>query len=190
MGAPAFSVSLWQPNTNGLFDGAKRFFKNGDIITIVIAESSNAVHEWTSEREKDVTVEGTAANPGLGAGTKNLFGRFLPFMGMDYKSEVKSDATSDRKTTLSATVAAQVVNVLPNGNLQIVARKVIRVNAEEQLIELTGNVRPEDITPANVLSSRSIADATIRVNGTLRYTNDERPSIIEKFTSFITGLFF
>jgi len=188
--APSFAVSLWQPDKNGLFDGAKRFFKNGDIITISIDESTNAEHEWKSEREKDVSVAGTAANPGLGAGTKNLFGRFLPFMGMDYNSELKSENTSDRSTTLRATVAAQVVNVLPNGNLQILARKVIRVNSEEQTIELTGNVRPADITPANVLSSRAIADATIKVNGTLRHSGDERPSILEKVTTFIHGLFF
>lgn len=187
---PAFAVSLWNPGAGGLFDGSKRVFKTGDIITIRIDENTSALHEWTVEREKEMTVDATAANPGLGAGTKNLFGRFLPFIGADYNSEFKTENESDRKTRLTATVAAQVVNVLPNGNLQIIARKILRVNSEEQLIELTGNVRPADITAENVLSSRVIADASIKVNGTLRYTNDEKPSIIEKVFGFITGIFF
>lgn len=190
VGQPVFAVSLWKSNTNGLFDGAKRYFKTGDIVTILVDERTTALHEWSSEREKQMNVAGTAADPGLGAGTKNLFGRFFPFMGVDYEAEVTTENQSDRNTRLAATVAAQVVNVLPNGNLQVLARKVIRVNSEEQLIELTGNIRPEDITTENVVSSRAIADATIKVNGTLRYTNDEKPSVIERVMGFFTGLFF
>lgn len=186
---PAASTSLWGANAASIYTQPVRVFKNGDIITIVVNEATTADHKWKSEREKQMQFTGTASDPGAGAGNKNLFARFFPFMGLDYQSELKTDNTSDRSTNLRSTVAAEVVNVLPNGNLQIVARKVTRVNSEEQLIELTGNIRPEDVTAGNVVSSNSIADANIKVNGSLRYTNDVNPSPLERVFSFISGLF-
>jgi flagellar L-ring protein FlgH len=186
---PAGSVSLWGNNSGSIFTQPVRNFKNGDIITIVVNEATTAGQQWTWEREKEWQVGATASDPGACAGKKNLFARFFPFMGLDYNSEYSTDNRSDRSTNFRATVSAEVVNVMPNGNLQIVARKVIRVNSEEQLIELTGNIRPLDISPGNTISSNAIADANIKVNGTLRYTNDAKPSPLERIFSFISGLF-
>ncbi len=186
---PAPSISLWQPTTRSLYEANRRVFKTGDIITILVQENTSADHQWKSERDKQWEVAGTTTPDGNGAGTKNLLGRFFPFMGLDYQSNFQTDNTSDRRTQLSATVAAEVVNVMPNGNLQIVARKVIRVNSEEQLIEMTGNIRPDDVSENNVVSSTAVADATIKVNGSLRYMNDQRPSPLERIFSFVTGLF-
>ncbi len=195
---PASSVSLWNQAANqagstngnvGLFQPVKQSFRVGDIITIAVNEANEADHQWRAERETDNTIEGTAAPSGDGAGRVNLLGLFFPFMSAGYQSEVTSDNRSDRSVSLRATLAAEVVNVLPNGNLQVVAKKVTRVNSEEQLIELTGNIRPEDISAANIVSSTAIADATIKVNGSLRYTNDNKPGILERIASFLSGLF-
>ncbi|MEK8023408.1 MAG: flagellar basal body L-ring protein FlgH [Candidatus Hydrogenedentota bacterium] len=187
----ASAVSLWQQgNGGGLFNAGKRSFKTGDIITIRIDETTDANHQWKTEREKEVTADGTVAPTGNGAGTKNLFGRFVPFINLDYEGKLSSDNQSDRRTSLTATVAAEVLNVLPNGNLQVIARKIMRVNSEEQLIELTGHIRPDDVSASNIVSSNAVANASIKVNGTLRYTNDERPSFLEKAFAFVTGIFF
>lgn len=189
LGTSASAVSLWDDKRGGLF-GSERNFKVGDIIRIQIQEATNADHEWSQNREKEVTIGATAAAQGAGAGTGNLIGRFLPFMNGEYMSELETENESDRTLVVSALVAAEVVNVLPNGNLQLIARKVIRVNSEEQLIELTGNVRPQDVTPTNIVSSAALADANIKVNGTWRYGNDRKAGLLEKFFSFLTGVFF
>lgn len=190
LATPVLSVSLWNPQQSaGLYQQPPKVWRNGDIITIVINENTSADHEWTTERDKQWQVGGSAAAEGVGAGTTNLFGRFFPFMNLEYQNRLQQDNKADRKTTFTATVAAEVVNVLPNGNLQIVARKVIRVNSEEQLIELTGNIRPDDVTPQNMIPSSAVADANIKVNGTLRYTNSDRPSPLERVFSFVSGLF-
>jgi flagellar L-ring protein precursor FlgH len=186
---PAGSVSLWGNGSGSIFTQPVRTFKSGDIITIIVNEATTADQQWKWEREKEWQVGATASDPGAGAGKKNLFARFFPFMGLDFNSEYTTDNRSDRSTNFRATVSAEVVNVMPNGNLQIVARKVIRVNSEEQLIELTGNIRPLDVTLGNTISSNAIADANIKVNGTLRYTNDANPSPLERVFSFISGLF-
>lgn len=187
---PAGSVSLWnQSQAPGLYAPVRQSWKVGDIITVYIDEATTADHQWTAERDKEVTIEGGAAAEGAGAGRVNLLGLFFPFMNASYQSEVKSDNNSDRSVTLRATLSAEVVNVLPNGNLQILAKKVTRVNSEEQLIELTGNIRPDDVSASNTVSSAYLADAQIKVNGSLRYTNDAKPGILERIASFLSGLF-
>lgn len=184
----ALAVSIWaEGQGSGYFAAAKRNFKVGDIVFIKIDEVTRADHQWKAERDKEWKVDATADPTGNGGGTHNLFGLWLPFMNMDYKSEFSSDNNSDRMININAKVAAEVVNVMPNGYLQIVARKVTRVNSEEQLIELTGNVRPDDITAQNTVSSTLIADATIKVNGTMRFMNDKKPSILERILSFVFG---
>lgn len=187
---PASSVSLWnQAQAPGLYAPVQQTWKVGAIVTVFIDEATSADHQWTAERQKELTIDGGAAAAGAGAGRVNLLGLFFPFMNANYQSEVKSDNTSDRRVSLRATLSAEVVNVLPNGNLQILAKKVTRVNSEEQTIELTGNIRPEDISPSNTVSSAALADAQIKVNGTLRYTNDAKPGILERIASFLSGLF-
>ncbi|RMH55210.1 MAG: flagellar basal body L-ring protein FlgH [Candidatus Hydrogenedentota bacterium] len=185
----ARAVSLWNDNQSGLFQ-SRREFKVGDILLIKIEESTSADHKWKAERDKQTKVQGTAAPTGDGAGIHNLFGRFIPFMDLDYEAQHTSDNQSDRRVRVTASVAAEIVNITPNGNLQIVARKVMRVNSEEQTIELHGTVRPADVGPNNDVSSTAIADASIRVNGTLRFGSGEKPGLIERVVSFLSGLFF
>src|SRR5690606_1674482 len=63
-----------------------------------------------------------------------------------------SDSNAARGSTtrggsLNARMTAQVVDVLPNGNLLIEGRQTIIVNEEEQIIVVSGIVRPQDIAP-------------------------------------------
>lgn len=189
-GDAGHAASLW--NDESSLYTANRRFKKGDIVTIVISETTKADQTWKGERKKDLQLEATATpNGGGGPFTHlgNLIGRIFPTgVEVEYTNEYSSDNSSDRNTNVSASVAAEIVNVLPNGNLQILARKSIRVNSEEQKIELTGIVRPYDITPQNTVSSSVIADARILVNGESRFTDDHKPGILERVFSFIKDI--
>ena len=60
-------------------------------------------------------------------------------------------ATS-RAGSLSATITARVMDVLPNGNLAIEGKREIYVNNEKKEILLQGVVRPRDIAFNNTIS--------------------------------------
>ena len=81
-----------------------------------------------------------------------------------------TDASAQGSTThggtLDARMTAQVVDVLPTGNLVIEGRQTIIVNGEEQIIVVSGQVRPQDIASDNTVLSTFIADATIAYQGT------------------------
>jgi flagellar L-ring protein precursor FlgH len=58
-----------------------------------------------------------------------------------------------------------VVEVLPNGILRIEGEKITSVNQEEQIIVISGLVRPFDIGPNNEVDSSRIANMRIDFYG-------------------------
>lgn len=58
-----------------------------------------------------------------------------------------------------------VQDVLPNGLLQIRGDKSLTLNQGEEIIQVSGYVRPDDVDTDNRLSSRRIANARISYTG-------------------------
>ena len=58
-------------------------------------------------------------------------------------------------------IAATVVDVLPNGNIILEARKSIRSNKDIWEYSLTGTLRPQDIQQDNTALSENIANLAI-----------------------------
>ena len=80
------------------------------------------------------------------------------------KSNIGSGTTT-RDGNLEATIAAVITEVLPNGNFRILGRRSVTVNNEEQIMALTGIIRPVDIGFDNTIPSTRIADAAITYIG-------------------------
>src|SRR5690606_40090483 len=99
----------------------------------------------------------------------------------DWSSDVCSSALArgsrTRGGSLNARMTAQVVDVLPNGNLLIEGRQTIIVNEEEQISVVSGIVRPQDIAPDNTVLSTFIADATITYSGTGPIAEKQKPGL-------------
>ena len=72
------------------------------------------------------------------------------------KFDGKADFDSDRKVTDSVTVVVE--DVLPNGNLVVLGKRTREVSGDIQAIEISGVVRPSDITFSNTVSSKQVAD--------------------------------
>ena len=72
-------------------------------------------------------------------------------------------------------MTARIVDILPNGNLVIQGNREVRVNHENQIITLTGLVRPRDISADNVVLSTYLADARISYSGSGIINERQRP---------------
>ena len=96
--------------------------------------------------------------------------------------------TTQRSGALSAYMTARVVDVLANGNLFIQGNREVRVNHENQIITLSGIVRPRDISAENVIQSTYIADAQITYSGTGIVNDRQKPGwltrVIDKVWPF------
>ena len=181
--------SLWQVRSslNGMFIDTKA--RNvGDIVTVEIDESAKASNQANTETERTSSLE---------AGIEKLFGledwwtnQILPKTGNDFpkidpfgnpsvkgslKSKFAGDGATTRSGTLSAFITCRVVDVMPNGNLKIVGTREVMVNNENQLIILSGIIRPRDISDENVIMSTFISDAKIAYSGSGIVDDRQRP---------------
>ena len=82
-----------------------------------------------------------------------------------FENSTKGEATSDRSGQVTASIAARVTEVMPNGNLSIFGRRAMKVDNEVQYIMVSGIVRPEDIDSDNRVASTSLADSRIEYYG-------------------------
>jgi len=181
--------SLWQARSsfNGLFIDTKA--RNiGDIVTVKIEESAQAMNRANTETERSSGVE---------AGIEKLFGiedwwqgeilpdvndhwpKIDPFGNPSVKGTMKSDFKGDGETSrsgnLEAYITCRVVDVMANGNLRIVGTREVMVNHENQLIILSGTIRPRDISDTNVIKSTFISDAKIAYSGSGVVDDRQRP---------------
>ena len=181
--------SLWQARSsfNGLFIDTKA--RNiGDIVTVEIDESAQASNKANTATER---------SSGLEAGIEKLFGvgdwwqgqilpdvnskwpKINPFGNPSVKGHLKSDFEGDGETSrsgkLSAFITCRVVDVMANGNLKIVGTREVMVNHENQLIILSGVIRPRDISDNNIILSPFISDAKIAYSGSGVVDDRQRP---------------
>jgi flagellar L-ring protein precursor FlgH len=77
----------------------------------------------------------------------------------------KGKGKTDQSNQLNGSISVTVVELLPNGNLKIRGEKRVTLNQGDEFVRLSGIVRPVDITPANVIDSQKIADATFMYTG-------------------------
>jgi flagellar L-ring protein precursor FlgH len=166
--------SLWR-DTVSLYEDRKARRVN-DLLTILITESATATNTASTDANRSSTADYAVANL-FGANTE--FGiQTLPLIkkmypGLSFTPSASGNSTSTfagkgdtaRKGTLTATITAKVVEVLPNSNMVIESRKEVIVNNDKQIIVIRGIVRPDDISTANTVISANVADAQIYLVG-------------------------
>jgi flagellar L-ring protein precursor FlgH len=59
-----------------------------------------------------------------------------------------------------------VVEVLANGNLMVRGEKQVALTEGAEVIQVSGIIRPDDVSPNNTVQSRRLANAQITYRGT------------------------
>jgi len=174
MPMPAPEQVVYQPNSLWR-SGSRAFFRDqraarvGDILTVLINITDSAKVDNSTRRNRTNSEN---------AGIDNLFG-YESYLGKVFPDAVDNanlarlgtssssagTGSVDRKETIELTVAAVVTQVLPNGNLVISGRQQVRVNFEVRELDVTGIVRPEDISNVNTIQHTQIAEARIAYGG-------------------------
>jgi flagellar L-ring protein precursor FlgH len=146
----------------------------GDLVTVNIVEVASASKEATTQ---------TGRSSSVSAGVDAFFGleKFIPPGANPTKvaGSVANNFDGSGKTVRSgkvtATVTAVVTQVLPNGNLVIEGSREVTVNNEQELIVLSGVVRPKDISPGNIVLSTALGNGQIAYYGSGIIAEKQRP---------------
>jgi flagellar L-ring protein precursor FlgH len=168
-------ASLWNTGPTGLL-GDKRARSVGDIMTIVIEIDDEAEMRNSSSRSREGS---ESASVGAFFGIGNILpkgaAKLSPELEMESESDFSGDGTVRRNEKLTLRVAATVVQVLPNGHLVIQGDQEVRVNYELRDLQVTGIVRPEDISRHNEIPYDRIAGARIAYGGRGQMTSAQQP---------------
>ncbi|MEO8777554.1 MAG: flagellar basal body L-ring protein FlgH [Rhodanobacter sp.] len=167
--APVASAA--EPSANGsIYHDAQnlelftdpRAHRVGDILTVVLQESTQASKKATTSTSKDdsvamdaptilgqaVTLRGKPASTSLGG--KNSF---------------DGAGSSTQSNQLSGQITVTVAQRLSNGNLLVRGEKWLTINQGQELVRISGIVRPQDIAPDNTILSARVANARISYTG-------------------------
>jgi len=124
----------------------------------------------------------------LDTGTPTIAGRPVTDGGTQIlNNEIDSDrsfagaADSSQSNSLNGAIQVSVLERLANGNLVVSGEKWITINRGEELIRVTGIVRPVDIRPDNSIDSTQVADARIEYRGVGTLADSNRPGWLTRF---------
>lgn len=173
----ASANSLWRP-------GGRQFFKDqrahavGDVLTILINVNDVA---------NELNNSSVSRNGNEGLSVPNLFGlektvqSRAPTLNMAKLVTAGSSngnvATGQiqRNEQVTTSLAGIITQVLPNGNMVVVARQQMRVDAELRELVVTGIVRPEDIASDNTVLHNRLAEARIIYGGRGQLSDVQMP---------------
>ncbi|MBF0417402.1 MAG: flagellar basal body L-ring protein FlgH [Magnetococcales bacterium] len=183
--------SIWQSaDRNTLFlDNKAR--NVGDIVKVGIDEATKANQQAGTKLKRESTLAMPSVAGALtGIGKLGNLANNPLINGTEVKSSSDLNAEAgnnktERTSAFKATVSCVVTQVLPNGNLRIEGRQDITINHENQIILVSGVIRPEDIDANNFVASTQIADARIELTGDGDIDDQQRPGMLNRFFNTI-----
>jgi len=193
-----YEGSLWEQRSSAFYMDNKARNVN-DIVTIRIAEISNASQQVSTKTSRDTSILASITKflgSPLDFGLSNFWGKDDDGNDIPFAPEIESSAKSSHSGKgeisgsgeLSASVAARVLEVLPNGNLLVEGRKEVTIDNEKRFIKLSGMVRPQDIEFDNTIPSTKIADARIEYVGTGIISDKQKPGVFHRIFDWVYPL--
>lgn len=183
---PEVAVST-APTTGSLYAANRGMFlfedvranQIGDIVSVVLIESTSATKSADTDVSKDGSV--SIVDPTILGAPVTINGRYNLGTELSSSSAFEGEGSSNQSNQLSGSIAVQVSRVLPNGNLEIQGEKWIKINQGDEYIRLRGIVRPEDLSPTNTIPSTLVADARISYGGTGILNESNTPGWLARF---------
>ena len=157
--------SLFGRGDNPLFADRKAMNVN-DIVTVVISERANQSSSGKHDTSKNSAISLGGGIFTAGSAPLSTLATQLNKAGdigfsAGNKNEFTGAGSSVRAEAFTTTISARIIKVLENGNYFIEGSRELLINGEKQIMQLSGVIRPYDISNANEIDSRYIADAKI-----------------------------
>ncbi len=194
--APVYPLASEQnrPATGGIYGnrqsdawfGRGRNYQVGDLVTVLLNESTQAARSQKTDVSKDAT------NTAIPSGVTSRLTKQLPLLtGVDLnasKTTSTGTGTADQKASLSGSVTVTVIEILANGNLVVRGEKKLGLSEGTEVIQVSGVIRPQDIGPNGTVQSLRLANAQISYRGSGDLAVASKPgwgtSAIMKFWPF------
>ncbi len=178
--------AIFAEENTDMWQAKKRHYRVGDIVTVLLDEATQA------ERSLDNETSRTSTNDVIPAGLAERISGLNPIL-----NGLKADGSTitntgtgnvDQSATLTGSIAVTISEVQANGNLVIRGEKQLSLSEGGEVIQVSGIIRPQDISAINTVQSRRLANAQITYKGSGDLVNATRPgwgtSALFKFWPF------
>lgn len=186
---PADNGSIYQSGHEvRLFEDMKAR-RVGDVLTIMLQERTQASKSASTETTKSSDVD--IANPTLfGSSPEFNLPGIVPLAsnrgngletGISAGTSFSGEGDASQSNSLTGNITVTIAEVLPNGNLMVRGEKWLTLNNGEEFIQISGIVRPQDISTANTVVSTLVADARITYSGKGQLADTQRSGWLTRF---------
>lgn len=168
--------SLWADNSSWGMFADKKARDVGDILTIIINESTTQTASKSRTNKKDANVD-------LRGGT-GIF-HFLEMARAGYSDNFKADGSAKDTNSFMGQITVTVIEVLPNDNMVVEGTQSIWQNKDEHKITIRGIVRRADVSSSNTVPSSRVADATLKFDGKGPLNAKQRQGILTQIFNIL-----
>lgn len=169
--------SLWRAGARAFFKD-QRASKVGDLVTVMISIDDKAQMQNSTSNSR--TGSNSIGAPSL-LGFETQLNDLLPdavvpgsLVGTASNLNHTGTGQINRTEKIDLQVAAVIGQLLPNGNMVLAGNQEVRVNNEVRVLQITGIIRPEDITSSNTISYEKIAEARVSYGGRGQLTDAQQ----------------
>lgn len=155
----------------------------GDLVTVIISESLTS----SDNLSLDVNKSSSTTDNFRGLLNTLLPGKPVPDginnFGGDFTTG--NQANIERKKKLSDTITAQVVQVLPNGNLVIQGKKTSINQGEKVDMVLSGIIDPRLLTTSGTINSTQVANLQLAIAGKGTISRSDSEGTVNKVIRYL-----
>jgi flagellar L-ring protein precursor FlgH len=145
-------------------ESEQRELQINDIVTVLVDYKSSMLSEGDANAKRTTSLNAVLSD-WLKFDGKNLTPAALshgdPHINGQLDSQFKTQSDMTLKDSLTFRIAAAVVDIRPNGNLVVEARREIQINDEVWMQSLTGVVRRQSIGADRTVRSDEVAELRI-----------------------------
>ncbi len=153
--------------------GRNRNYQVGDLVTVILSESTQANRSQNTDIARDAS---NTALPNGVATTLSKNGAFLNGLNLNAaKTTNKGTGKADQAASLAGSVTVTVTDILANGNLVVRGEKKLGFSEGNEVIQVAGVIRPQDIGPNGTVQSLRLANAQISYRGSGALANASKP---------------
>ncbi|NND54294.1 MAG: flagellar basal body L-ring protein FlgH [Gammaproteobacteria bacterium] len=135
----------------------------GDTLTVILAEQTTASKSANTAFAKDSDFD--AGSPVFAGAPFTSNGDNILNNSWETEQNFDGSGSSSQSNSLTGDITVTVHQVFPNGNLLVMGEKWIMLNRGKEYVQVSGIVRPYDVTTANTVPSGKLADARITYSG-------------------------
>jgi len=172
MSTPERTVgSLWSPGDVSELSSDYKARKVNDTVVILVSVQTTAAQ--TGDVNSSRAFATSSAITGLAGHVKTA--GLNPLLNANSTTTLKGAGATNSSTTFQTSMTAQVIAVLPSGNLVVEAQRKIFMNNQHEDVTIRGVVRPNDIQSGNTIPSAALSNLEIEMKGKGIIADSTRP---------------